>query len=101
MSSKRNKLYNKIINDNKDVIIFGLSYCEWCKKALEYLKNKKISFKYYCIDDYYDLFFKLLFDVTKLYPNLNIDLNHRTVPVIFFKKKFIGGYTELTTLKLK
>ena len=98
MNSKVDKLYKKISNDKKEVIIFGLSYCEYCKKTLELLKKKKISYKYYTIDKYFNIFFNVLNEVLKLYPNLGIDPNHKTVPVIFLKKKFIGGYTEFRKL---
>lgn len=94
MNSKVDKLYKKITNDKKEVIVFGLSYCEYCKKTLELLKKKKISYKYYTIDKYFNIFFNVLNEVLKLYPNLGIDPNHKTVPVIFLKKKFIGGFTE-------
>ncbi len=94
MDSKIDKLYRKINNDKKDVIIFGLSYCEFCKKTLELVKKKKISYKYYTIDKYYNIFFIIINEVAKLFPNLNININHKTVPVIFIKKKFIGGYTD-------
>jgi glutaredoxin len=94
MDSKVEKLYKKISNDKKEAIVFGLSYCEYCKKTLELLKKNKISYKYYTIDKYYNIFFNVLNEVLKLYPNLQIDPNHKTVPVIFLKKKFIGGYTE-------
>jgi len=94
MSSKVDKLYGKINNNNRDVIFFGLSHCEYCKKTLELLKKNKISYKYYTIDKYYNIFFKLFVEISKLYPNFNIDPNHKTVPIIFIKRKFIGGYTE-------
>jgi glutaredoxin len=95
MDSKVEKLYKKISNDKKEVIFFGLSYCEYCKKTIELLKKKKITYKYYQIDNYYNIFFNVLNEVLKLYPNIGIDPNHKTFPVIFIKKKFIGGYTEL------
>ena len=98
MNSKVDKLYEKINNNNKDVIIFGLSYCIYTQKALKFLKNNKITYKYYSIDDYYNLFFHILKEITNLYPNFNIDINHKTVPVIFIKKKFIGGFFELSEI---
>ena len=95
MDSKVEKLYKKISNDKKEVIFFGLSYCEYCKKTIELLKKNKITYKYYQIDNYYNIFFNVLNKVLKLYPNIGIDPNHKPFPVIFIKKKFIGGYTEL------
>lgn len=40
MNFKVDKLYEKINNDNKDVIVFGLFDCIYCKKTLELLKKK-------------------------------------------------------------
>lgn len=94
MDSKVDKMYKKIIN-NDNIIIFGLSHCAYTQKAIELLKKYKISYKYYSIDKYYNLFFETLHKVSNLYPNLDIDTNHKTIPVIFIKKKFIGGFTEL------
>ena len=94
MILKINKLYEKI-NDKNNVIIFGLSYCSYCKKTIELLKKKKISYKYYEIDKYYNIFFNLLNKIAEHYISLDININHRTFPVIFINKKFIGGYNEL------
>lgn len=98
MDSKINKFYKKIYNNNKDVIIFGLSYCVYCKKTIELLKKKNISFKYYLIDDYFKLFFDIFLTLHKLYPNFFINPEHKTVPVIFYKKKFVGGFDELSQM---
>jgi len=94
MDSKINKFYKKI-NNNKDIIIFGLSYCVYSNKTIKLLKKYNISFKYYLVDNYFKLFFNILLDLAKLYPNLNIDITHKTVPIIFYKRKFIGGFDEL------
>lgn len=96
--NKVDKLYEKINNDNKDVVFFGLSYCEYCKKTLEVLKKNNISYKYYSIDKYYNIFFKILYELSLSYPNLQINVSHKTFPVIFVKKRFIGGYTDFTKL---
>jgi glutaredoxin len=95
MDAKVEKLYRKISNDKKEVVFFGLSYCEYCKKTIGLLKKNKITYKFYQIDNYYNIFFNVLSEVLKLYPNIGINPNHKTVPVIFIKKKFIGGYTDL------
>ena len=87
-------LYNKI-NNNTHFIIFGLSTCIFCRKTIELLENKNIKYKYYLIDSFYNLFFKTFIDLSSVYPNLDIDPTHKTVPIIFYKKKFIGGFTNL------
>ena len=96
MDDKLNILYKKI--NSKDIIIFGLSYCGYSAKTVEYLKQKNIKFKYYIVDKYYDIFIKLLHELSKIYLNLNINIHHKTFPVIFIKNKFIGGYNELINL---
>jgi len=95
MDKKVMKLYQKI-NDNKDTfIIFGLSYCGYSSGAKKYLKSKDIKYKYYNIDQDYNIFFKLLNQVSKIDKNLEINPEHKTFPVIFYNKNFIGGYSDL------
>ncbi len=95
MDSKVMKLYEKI-NDNKDIfVVFGLSYCGYSNGAKKYLKNKDLTYKYYNIDKDYDIFFKLLHQVAKIDKNLEINPDHKTFPVIFYNKNFIGGYSDL------
>lgn len=95
MNSKVEKLYKKISNNKKEVIFFGLLYCEYSKKVIDLLKKNKITYKYYKIDNYYNIFFNVLNEVLKLYPNIKINPNNKNIPIIFIKKKFIGGYTDL------
>lgn len=98
MDLKIDKLYAKIYDSDKKIIFFGLSYCEYCKKTIELLKKHKITYKYYQIDNCYNIFFTILRNVSKLYPNFEIEPNCKTVPVIFFNRKYIGGYTELKNI---
>ena len=91
------KLYDKI-NNNTHYIIFGLSTCIFCKKTIELLKNKNIKYKYYIIDNFYNLFFETFKNLASIFPNLNINPTHKTVPVIFYKKQFIGGFSNIETL---
>lgn len=91
------KLYQKI-NNNTHFVIFGLSTCVFCKKAIELMESKNIKYKYYLIDDFYNLFFNTFYAMAQYYPNFNIDLSHKTVPVVFYKKKFIGGYVNLLNI---
>lgn len=90
-------LYNKI-NNNTHFIVFGLSTCIFCRKTIELLESKNIKYKFYKIDDMYNLFFKTFVKLATLYSNFDIDPTHKTVPVIFYKKKFIGGFTNLNSI---
>ncbi len=87
-------LISKINIPNK-LIIFGLSYCGYTSKAKEFAINHKKSFKYIQIDDKYNIFFKILSIVNNLNPNIDINLDHNTFPIIFYNNKFIGGYDDL------
>lgn len=90
-------LYKKI-NNKTHLVVFGLSSCIFCRKTIELLKIKNIKYKFYNIDDIYNLFFKTFNDLSHEYPNLDIDPTHKTVPIIFYKKKFIGGFTNLNNM---
>lgn len=92
-----NKLYKKINNDTH-FVIFGKTECPYCIKTLELLKINKIKYKYYPINDFFNLFFSVFVKLANIYPELNIDILHETVPVIFYKKQFIGGYTNLKSI---
>lgn len=97
MNSNLKKIYSKIDN-NSDIIVFGLadsSNCKYCKNTKNFLKSNNINYKYYPIGDFRDLFFELLTQLATIHPELNINTYHKTVPVIFYKKKFIGGYDDL------
>ena len=86
----------KKINTNANTyLIFGLSTCGYCKKSLVYMKEKNLQYKYYEMDKYYEIFIPILEKLIKLNPSLKINPAHRTFPVIFYNKKFIGGYSDL------
>ena len=87
MDSKVDKMYKKI-NNNKNVIIFGLSYCMYTQKAIELLKKYKISYKYYSIDKYYNLFFEILNKVSELYLNCISPPIHRFAFIFVYCDKF-------------
>lgn len=90
-------LYNKI-NNNTHFVVFGLSTCIFCQKTIELLKSKNIKYKFYNIDNIYNLFFKTFNNLAFEYPNLDIIPTHKTVPIIFYKKKFIGGFTNINNM---
>jgi glutaredoxin len=88
-----NKFMDKI--NTKKITIFGLSYCGYTNKAKNYARDHKIPYKFYEIDNEYKNFFNLLSTTNKINPDININTNHQTFPIIFYKNKFIGGYDEL------
>lgn len=86
---KRVYTTKKVLPGNETDIWFIISktYCPYCNKAKDKLKNVK----YTCVDidvKYDNKTKKILENVKKTY-------NHNTVPVIFHNNKFIGGYDDL------
>jgi glutaredoxin len=65
----------------------GCTYCDNAKKLLE--KEKKTIIN---CDDYLLKNKELFLFFIK---NLNNGIEHKTFPIIFYKKTFIGGYNEL------
>ena len=56
------KFYTKILSKENfnNVVIFGLSYCGYSDRTKKYAKKNNLVYKFYNIDKYYDIFFKLL-----------------------------------------
>ena len=79
---------NDLIQDGQ-VTIFSLTWCSYCVKAKNLLKQKKIPFQSFEIDD------KKYKPVLK---ELQKSTNHYTFPSIFFGLQFIGGFDNLTRL---
>ena len=94
MDTNIKNFYSKV-NNNNYYIIFGLSTCGYCLETKKFLNERNIKYKYYSIDNFKELFFRVLIEVSIVHPELNINKTHKTVPVIFYKKKFIGGYSDL------
>ena len=88
-----NKFMEKI--NTKKLTIFGLSYCGYTDKSKNYARDHKISYKFYEIDNEYKNIFSLLSATNNINSELDINTNHQTFPIIFYKNKFIGGYDEL------
>jgi len=102
MDKKVYRLISKIneYNDKDKVLLLGLSQCPYTLKSKEYLDSNEIKYKFYPIDKYRDIFFDLLQKIDKMEKeeeetSFDININHKTFPIIFIKNKFIGGYTDL------
>ena len=94
MDTNTKKIYSKI-NNNDDYIVFGLSTCMFCSETKKFLQKKKLNYKYYPVDDYKNLLLEKMTKLANIKNNININPEHKTFPIIFYKKKFIGGYTDL------
>jgi glutaredoxin 3 len=74
----------------EDAVIYVTETCPYCIKAKKFLTEKQISFK--VID---------LTEKPEELAKLKSETGWQTVPQIFFKGKFIGGYTDMVALDNK
>ena len=99
MTTYNQKLYSavlaKILKSNTDTyIIFYKKTCPYCIRALEKLKETNSNYKGYDINKIGGT--DILLDILKKYQSkLDFDPTHRTIPIIFYNRKFIGGSDEL------
>lgn len=65
--------------------ILGTDYCTYCMKAKMLLNYYNVPYKFLDINQ--EMYYK-----EYLIPGVK---NHRTIPKVIYKNKFIGGYNEL------
>lgn len=65
--------------------IYGAKWCNFCNKAREQLEELDKTYLYHDVDIY-----RNVKDILK-----KLTRNQQTIPIIFNKTTFIGGYTEL------
>lgn len=70
------------------VKVYTKSYCPYCVKAKNLLKNKNVPFEE--IDVEHD---------EALFNSLKTKTGMRTVPMIFVGEKLVGGYSDLQALE--
>ena len=71
-----------------DVIIYTTTHCPYCHAVKELFQDLDITFNEINLDDKIEL-------RQKLYEENN---GWRTVPMIFIKDKFLGGYNDVKKL---
>lgn len=76
----------------KNVIIYTLNYCPFCKKTLDFFKEKGIAFEE--IDVTYDEE-----NMTEKIKNMFKLEKEVTFPQIIIDKQNIGGYSDLMKLE--
>lgn len=90
--------FNKKIINNETEDIYIIFYSKWCKysmDALSLMETNKKQFKGYDIDKIKGNLPRLLDCLQKNANITSFNIEHKTRPIIFYKGKFIGGYSEL------
>lgn len=98
MSNTKCDKYNGKVFEYQDKNLFVIFYspsCDPCKNAIKLLQNKKVSFKGYNIDNIKGGKDKLLYCLKSQKNITKFDETHETKPIIFYKGKFIGGFSDL------
>lgn len=75
----------KLPNVSDEWTVYGNENCGWCVEALKLLKNYQVMYHTVGIQNMSELF-NYLGDTIG---------SHRSIPVIFQRGVFIGGYSEL------
>lgn len=90
--------YNKKILDYKDTNIFIIFYsphCRFCINAMKLLKDNNLSFKSYNINHIKNGLQRLLHYLNTHKIITQFNEKHKTIPIIFYNGKFIGGFSDL------
>lgn len=94
--SKYNQIVNKIITAPSDVfIIFYSPSCIYSMMALNLLRKSNFKYKSYNIDKIRGNMSTVKSMLSQNYALINYNLGHNTKPVIFYNRKFLGGYSNL------
>lgn len=89
-------IIKKIIAAEPDTyVIFFVYECPYCQRALELLRKSNVKYKGYNINDINGGMTTLLEVLNKNNELVGFNKNHRTKPIIFFNRKFLGGSDEL------
>lgn len=89
----------KVLKHNDKIVIFYSSWCSYSAAAMELARqHDNIEHRFYDIDTVPGNLNTLceLFEKKKEMTGYNP--NHKTRPLVFYKGKFIGGYSELAQI---
>jgi glutaredoxin len=86
----------KVLENNDKYVIFWSPTCGYSQAAIKLLQDKQLSFKSYDIGSIKGGMDKLIMNLSRTSNLTGYTTKHRTKPIIFYKSKFLGGYTELS-----
>jgi glutaredoxin len=103
MTKIKSKIVEKIILNKDKYVIFYSEWCAYSESAIKMLTEYNLPFKGYIIENIDGGLDRIITDIKEY--NSIVELNfinsHKTRPIVFFKGKFIGGYTELKNILQK
>ena len=75
-----------------EIEIYTLDYCPYCKKALSFLREKRVEFEHIRVDEDEERWYD------KLSAKFGIPIGDLTFPQIVIDGKRIGGYSDMMEL---
>lgn len=76
-------------------VIFYVNACPYCQNALALLRKSGVYYKGYDMDKISGGTAYVLNVLSQHAALTRFDKNHKTKPIIFWDRRFLGGYTEL------
>ena len=92
---KKARSVHKVLKHNDKYVMFYSEWCSYSQKAINKIKSSGEKYKFYDIDVVDNGMDLILDDLNKNASKVNFNPKHLTRPVIFYKGKFVGGYSEL------
>jgi len=88
----------KVKKHNDKLVIFYSDWCPYSKDAVKLSRQSGVKHRHYKIDNVPGGFPAILEIFNKRSNETGYDKNHKTKPIVFYKGKFVGGYTELSKI---
>ncbi len=70
-----------------NVTLYSADWCPYCQRAKKLLENKGIDFEEINVDRH-----------PGKREEISAKTGHKTIPMVFVNDKFLGGYSELSTM---
>ena len=74
-----------------NIMVFSFAWCPFCTKVKDLFRAKNLDYNEYIIDE-------STAEGTAVREEIRQKYNHHTVPAVFIKGNFIGGYDDVKEL---
>uniref|UniRef100_A0A6C0C9C9 Glutaredoxin domain-containing protein n=1 Tax=viral metagenome TaxID=1070528 RepID=A0A6C0C9C9_9ZZZZ len=90
-------IIKKILDADSDTfVMFYVTECPYCQRALKLLRDSNVKYKGYIIDKIPGGMPELLKTLTTYKDIVQFNDMHHTKPIIFYNNRFLGGADDLS-----